>query len=253
MIGPSNGQSWPSLDEFVDAYESARARGEPARPRGIPAAPRPPANTWRSSASWSGWTWNIAGRMAAPIAWTTTAAGSPSCSRTGDGCRRSPSRSSACAAQAGEDPSPLEYRRRFGADTLDWPSSFLDSLDGESRRARLGPPRSCPARGDEIAGDVASRPRPPIENTARDAAAMTRQPGGRVHVARGCTGTGRAVPRPRPVGLEPGGPRGAGRDGLPRRWAARSSASGSSPSWGAGPSAASTWPARGTSPIGPSP
>jgi hypothetical protein len=34
--------------------------------------------------------------------------------------------------QAGEDPSPLEYRRRFGADTQDWPCSFLDSLDVDS-------------------------------------------------------------------------------------------------------------------------
>ena len=30
MTGPASGQSWPGLDESVDAFETARARGEPA-------------------------------------------------------------------------------------------------------------------------------------------------------------------------------------------------------------------------------
>jgi serine/threonine protein kinase/tetratricopeptide (TPR) repeat protein len=65
--------------------------------------------------------------------------------------------------QAGEDPSPLEYRRRFGAHTLDWPSSFLDSLEGDSEGA-------APDRG---------RPLPlsdpgPIEDSVASAAAAYR-------------------------------------------------------------------------------
>ena len=86
-------------------------------------------STWRSSASWSASTSNIAGRMAAPTAWTTTASDSPSCFGDRRWVQEIAFEEFRLRRQAGEDPSPLEYRRRFGADTLDWPSSFLDSLD----------------------------------------------------------------------------------------------------------------------------
>jgi serine/threonine protein kinase/tetratricopeptide (TPR) repeat protein len=56
---------------------------------------------------------------------------------------------------AGEDPSPLEYRRRYGADTLDWPSSFVDSLAGDSRECAPEPSDSN-AHGATVAADMTS-------------------------------------------------------------------------------------------------
>src|SRR5262249_53990816 len=66
--------------------------------------------------------------------------------------------------QAGEDPSPLEYRRRFGAHTLDWPSSFRGSLGGDSEGA--APDRSNPSRGSDHG---------PIEDRLASAAATYRE------------------------------------------------------------------------------
>src|SRR5262249_18373429 len=57
--------------------------------------------------------------------------------------------------QAGEDPSPLEYRRRYGADTLDWPSSFVDSLAGDSRECAAETSDSD-AHGATVATDMTS-------------------------------------------------------------------------------------------------
>ena len=188
--------------------------------------------------------------MAAPIAWTTTASRFPELFRDRRWVQEIAFEEFRLRRQAGEDPSPLEYRRRFGADTLDWPSSFLDSLEGDSGE-HASAPGDLEARGDAVAGDVATAAtayREYRDGRGDDPARLEAA----LRVAGRLAGTGRAVPGPRPVGLEPGGPPGAGRDGLPARWGARSSASGSSPSWAAGPSAASTWPARGTSPTGPS-
>ena len=131
MTGPSNGQSWPSIDEIVEAYETARARRRTGGPRGIPAAPDHPqylailCELVRVDLEYS---WQD-GR---PNRLDHYRGRFPELFEDRQWVQEIAFEEFRLRRQAGEDPSPLEYRRRFGAGTLDWPSSFVDSLDGES-------------------------------------------------------------------------------------------------------------------------
>ncbi len=154
MIGSPSGQSWPSIDDIVEAYESARARGD----RGDLAGFLPPPDHPEYLAILCELV-----RVDLEYSW-----------QDGRPCRLDHYRSRfpelfqdrrwvqdiafeefRLRRQAGEDPSPLEYRRRFGADTLDWPSSFLDSLEGGSGE-HASAPDDPEARDRVVAGDLKS-------------------------------------------------------------------------------------------------
>ena len=153
MTGSPNGQSWPGIDEIVDAYETARALGDPAD---LAVFVPPPDH-----AEYLPILCELI-RVDLEYSWQD---GRPH--RLGHYRGRFPElfqdrlwvqkiafEEFRLRRQAGEDPSPLEYRRRFGAETLDWPSSFLDSLEGESgdHDSAVDDPLTP---GGEIAGDVA--------------------------------------------------------------------------------------------------
>ena len=206
-------------------------------------------NTWRSSASWSAWTWNIAGRRAAAIVWSTTAAGSPSYFRNVGGCRRSPSKSSACAGRPARIPLP------WSTVAASAPIRSTGHPRCWNRWRVVGPGNmnqlstTCLRRAVKLR-ETWRRPRRPTANTTKGRAAI--KPASTPRSPRegwrrdrpSCSGTS--------AGLIPAR-RTAWRGPLPvcREWGARFWASGSNPSWGAGRSAASSWRARVTSPIGP--
>jgi serine/threonine protein kinase/Flp pilus assembly protein TadD len=154
MTGPSNGQSWPSVDEVVDAYEAARALGDRADLAVFLPPPDHPeylailCELVRVDLEYS---W----RDGRPNRLDHYRSRFPELFRDRRWLQEIAFEEFRLRRQAGEDPSPLEYRRRFGADTLDWPSSFLDSLDGESGEhgSASGDLR---ARGGEVLGDVAA-------------------------------------------------------------------------------------------------
>ncbi len=153
MTGTSGGQSRSTIDEIVDAYEAARALGDGADL----AAFLPPSDHPEYLAVLCELV-----RVDLEYGWQE---GSPH--RLDHYRGRFPElfQDRRCVQeiafeefrlrrQAGEDPAPLEYRRRYGALTLDWPSSFLDSLEngsGQDDPAAL----DLLAPGGEIAGDVA--------------------------------------------------------------------------------------------------
>src|SRR6185312_10442903 len=153
MIGSSNGQSWPGVDVAVDAYESARARGDRVDVATFLPPPDHPeylailCELVRVDLEYS---WQD-GR---PNRLDHYRGRFPELFRDRRWVQEIAFEEFRLRRQAGEDPSPLEYRRRFGADTLDWPSSFLDSLEGE-----LG--QQVSSSGDpgawigEASGDVA--------------------------------------------------------------------------------------------------
>jgi eukaryotic-like serine/threonine-protein kinase len=147
MIGSPNGQRpWPSVDDVVEAYESARACSERVNiAEFLPGAGHPEYMAILCELI----------RVDLEYSWQD---GRPN--RLDHYRERFPELfgDSRCVQeiafeefrlrrQAGEDPSPLEYRRRFGAHTLDWPSSFLDSLAGEYEGA--APDRGCSRPGSD--------------------------------------------------------------------------------------------------------
>src|SRR6516165_3224662 len=153
MSGSGNGQSRLSVDEVVDAYEAARALGEPPDPAVFLPPPDHPeylailCELIRVELEYS---WqdrrphrldHYRGRF-------------PELFQHRRWVQEIAFEEFRLRRQAGEDPSPLEYRRRFGADTLDWPSSFLDALDGDSGE-HASAPDDLVAPGGEVAGDVA--------------------------------------------------------------------------------------------------
>jgi hypothetical protein len=166
MSGSSNGRSWLSVDEVVDAYEAARALGDPADLAVFLPPPDHPeylailCELIRVDLEYS---WQ-AGR---PNRLDDYRGRFPELFQDRRWVQEIAFEEFRLRRQAGEDPSPLEYRRRFGADTLDWPSSFLDSLEGgpgedasvdgepEARVATVAPSRA-----------TSPRPRRPIGSTA---------------------------------------------------------------------------------------
>src|SRR5262249_47685704 len=147
MIGFPNGQqSWPSVDDVVDAFEAARARGGRVDLEGfLPDAGHPEYLAILCELI----------RVDLEYSWQD---GRPN--RLDHYRERFPElfgdsrwvqeiafEEFRLRRQAGEDPSPLEYRRRFGAHTLDWPSSFLDSLEGDFEGA--APDRGRPPTGND--------------------------------------------------------------------------------------------------------
>jgi eukaryotic-like serine/threonine-protein kinase len=146
MIGSRNGRRWPTVDQVVEAYESALAReGRVDLADFLPAADNPEylailCELVRVDLEYS---WRVGRRnrldhyrerfpeLFSDRRWVQEIAFEEFRLRR----------------QAGEDPSPIEYRRRFGAATLDWPSSFLDSLDGDADALAPGSPLPS---GDEI-------------------------------------------------------------------------------------------------------
>jgi eukaryotic-like serine/threonine-protein kinase len=128
MIAPTNGRQWPGVDEVVEAYESARARdGQVDLNDYVPDADHPHylailCELVRVELEYS---W----RDGRPKRMDHYRARFPDLFRDGKWVQAIAFEEYRQRRQAGEDPSPLEYRRRFGADTLDWPSSFLDSLE----------------------------------------------------------------------------------------------------------------------------
>jgi hypothetical protein len=153
MTGLSSGRSWPGVDEIVDAYETARAKGDPADlavflpPRDHPEYLAILCELVRVDLEYS---WQD-GR---PYRLDHYRGRFPELFQDRRFAQEVAFEEFRLRRQAGEDPSPLEYRRRFGADTLDWPSSFVDSLAGETQEHDSAPPDLL-APGGEIAGDVA--------------------------------------------------------------------------------------------------
>ena len=153
MTGPSNGQTWPSVDEVVDTYEAARARGERGDLAAFLPSPDHPeylailCELVRVDLEYS---WQD-GR---PHRLDHYRGRFPELFQDRRWMQEIAFEEFRLRRQAGEDPSPLEYRRRFGADTLDWPSSFLDSLEGD-----FGNHDSVSsdhrAQGGGVSGDVA--------------------------------------------------------------------------------------------------
>jgi eukaryotic-like serine/threonine-protein kinase len=131
MTGHSSGQSWPVLDEILDAFETARARGERADlaeflpPRDHPQYLAILCELIRVDLEYS-WQDGRPHRLAHYRGRFPELFEDRQCFEeiTFEEFR--------LRRQAGEHPSPREYRRRFGAGTLDWPSSLADSLDSES-------------------------------------------------------------------------------------------------------------------------
>ena len=128
MIAPTNGRQWPSVDEVVEAYESARVRdGQVDLDDFVPDADHPHylailCELVRVELEYS---WHD-GR---PKRMDHYRGRFPDLFRDGKWVQEIAFEEYRQRRHAGEDPSPLEYRRRFGASTLDWPSSFLDSLE----------------------------------------------------------------------------------------------------------------------------
>jgi serine/threonine protein kinase/tetratricopeptide (TPR) repeat protein len=154
MIGSPNGQSWSSIDDIVEAYESARARGDRVDLAGFLPPPDHPeylpilCELVRVDLEYS---WQD-GR---PNRLDHYRGRFPELFQDRRWVQEIAFEEFRLRRQAGEDPSPLEYRRRFGADTLDWPSSFLDSLEGGSGE-HASAPGDPQARGVAGAGDVAT-------------------------------------------------------------------------------------------------
>ena len=153
MTGPSSGQSWPGLDEVVDAFETARSVGEPADlaeflpPRDHPQYLAILCELIRVDLEY-GWQDGRPHRLA------HYRGRFPELFEDGRYVEEIAFEEFRLRRQADEHPSPREYRRRFGAGTLDWPSSLVDSLDSESGvqapgRAHVLQP------GGEIAENVA--------------------------------------------------------------------------------------------------
>ncbi len=130
MIGFPDGHPWPSIDDVVEAYESARTRGEPVDLAAfLPSTDHPEYLAILCELirvdleySWRGGQPNRLDHYRERF---------PELFRDSQWLQEIAFEEFRLRRQAGEDPSPLEYRRRFGADTLDWPSSFLDALDGD--------------------------------------------------------------------------------------------------------------------------
>src|SRR5438477_1947759 len=144
MIGSPNGQkSWPSLDDVVEAYEAARARdGRIDLAEFLPAADHPEylailCELIRVDLEYS-WQDGQPNRL------DHYRERFPELFRDRRWVQEIAFEEFRLRRQAGEDPSPLEYRRRFGADTLDWPSSLLDALDGDSEGAAPAGGRPLP-------------------------------------------------------------------------------------------------------------
>jgi serine/threonine protein kinase/regulator of sirC expression with transglutaminase-like and TPR domain len=152
MSGSSNGNSWLSVDEIVDAYEAARSLGDPADltvflpPRDHPEYLAILCELVRVDLEYS---WQD-GR---PNRLDHYRGRFPELFQERRWVQEIAFEEFRLRRSAGEDPSPLEYRRRFGADTLDWPSSCLESRDGDiADRAVPGGPEK---RGGAIAGELA--------------------------------------------------------------------------------------------------
>jgi serine/threonine protein kinase/regulator of sirC expression with transglutaminase-like and TPR domain len=153
MSGVGNRQTWPSVDEVVDAYEMARGLGDPADvavflpPRDHPEFLAILCELVRVDLEYS-WQDGRPNRLDHYRGRFPELFRDPRC------VQEIAFEEFRLRRQAGEDPSPLEYRRRFGADTLDWPSSFLDSLDGDF--GDCSTPGDPEAAGGAAAGDLAT-------------------------------------------------------------------------------------------------
>ena len=154
MIAPTNGRQRPSVDEAVEAYESARARdGQIDLDAFVPDADHPLylsilCELVRVELEYS---W----RNGRPKRMDHYRARFPELFRDGKWVQEIAFEEYRQRRQAGEDPSPLEYRRCFGADTLDWPSSFLDSLEPNyenGAQVHGNSPSSFPSPGSGFLG-----------------------------------------------------------------------------------------------------
>ena len=138
--------TWPSPRTDSTGRASARSSRRTSRPwpattaPSSPTSPRRPTTPsgWRSSASWSASTWNTAGSAASPAGWSTTARRSPTLFEDRDLVHAMAFEEYRLRLQAGEGPTPAEYRRRFGIEGGDWPSS--PPLVPSERPTRPTPP-----------------------------------------------------------------------------------------------------------------
>jgi serine/threonine protein kinase/tetratricopeptide (TPR) repeat protein len=153
MSCSSNGQSWPNVDEVVDAYEAAQVLGDPADLAEFLPPPDHPeflailCELVRVDLEYS---WQF-GR---PKRLDHYRGRFPELFRDRRWVQEIAFEEFRLRRQAGEDPSPLEYRRRFGADTFDWVSSPPDSRDGDLRfHSATGDPE---AQAGSAAGDIAA-------------------------------------------------------------------------------------------------
>jgi serine/threonine protein kinase/Tfp pilus assembly protein PilF len=171
MIDTPKSQSWPSLDEVVEAYESTRARGDVGDLAGfVPSREHPEYLAILCELV----------RVDLEYSWQDGRPNRLECYRSrfpelfedGQWAQQVAFEEFRLRRHAGEDPCPLEYRRRYGARTVDWPSSFLDSLDGRTadQSARFADPRACGGAFDVATAATAYR-------EYRDT-----QPDGRVHL-----------------------------------------------------------------------
>jgi eukaryotic-like serine/threonine-protein kinase len=191
MIAPTNGRQWPSVDAVIEAYESAQTRGGPVDlAQFVPEADHPErlailCELVRVDLEYS---WQN-GR---PNRLDHYHARFPDLFRDNKWVQAVAFEEFRQRRQAGEDPSALEYRRRYGAHTLDWPSSFLDSLEGHLADDDLDhsddPPRderpdgcaeAAVSGGRECrsgqTNDYAERPAPFVSRNVPDAQAQVRQ------------------------------------------------------------------------------
>src|SRR5258708_2700106 len=138
MIAPPNGRQWPSVDEVVEAYESAQVRdGRVDLAAFVPPVDHPEylailCELIRVDLEYS---WQD-GRLNRLEHYRERF---PELFRDRQWVQEVAFEEFRLRRQAGEDPSPLEYRRRFGDDLLDWPSSFRDSPDGDFQGDAMAP------------------------------------------------------------------------------------------------------------------
>ncbi len=154
MIGSPDEKSWPSLDEVVEAYESARARdGRVDLGDFLPDQEHPEylAILCELIRVELEYTWQH-GR---PVRLDDYRCRFPELFRDRRWIQELAFEEFRLRRQAGEDPSPLEYRRCFGADTLDWPSSLLDDLGADPGTRENDPPGCC-LRTDGIGNGIAT-------------------------------------------------------------------------------------------------
>jgi eukaryotic-like serine/threonine-protein kinase len=150
MAGPENGNRWPGINELVEAYESAQARdGRAEIGEYLPSSNHPQflaavCELVRVDLEYS---W----KRGRPNRLEHYQGRFPDLFRDKGLVQEIAFEEYRLRQQAGEDPSPLEYRRRFAVDCLEWPSSALNGLIPE-REPRGPDPRTNDAI-EEAEGD----------------------------------------------------------------------------------------------------